>query len=789
MVKRIPPYAFRLLSPVVLILFTVVGARAQAPKWVSHVDPSMISEIELRDGELYLASTGGLVIYDPSNGSVEQFDNTIGLPSNFLTCLVFDNAGDLWVGTDGSGLARLRFVSGGFEVRPVNATFDGLSDDRITTVTTWGDTIAYGTESGAGVVNQGFPGQRFFVGDGLPSDRVTDVLADGDRLWIATDGGIARVDFLGLVTDFSTGLPDVNARAFAMTDTALWVGTFDGVARFDEASGVWIPEGLGGDEFFSMRFDGVRLWAGSRTRVYQNDGSAWISQSLGSIYTQYSLNNNNSEIRGLQPMADGTVFVGIAEPISTLRGAHLLLLDGTNITNTRFNAPPNNPVLRLSFDTDNSLWVSSRNYGVGKLDPAGTWLNYNTAVGDTNLSNQSFNLAFIADSQGSKWMSTLSTPSSPKALDELQDGRDLNYGNDVWTHRFIGADGGDGLGSLRSVSVREDPVGNLWFLSDEEHSADGWWGMNIFNRNRTEWRQVNPLSTSNLMGAGNVSDVVFDDNGEAFVALRSFGVQRWRTGGFDQANLFNLGGDSWENIGLIGGAFSASATINALALRSDGILWVGTTNGVYKWEGAFFRHITANRGFTEGLLGNDVRDLVLDRNENLWLATELGLNRINVIDDQDILSFTTPNAWQTQLFDFFPQSVVSPLVDERCTALALHPSKSLLYVATSGGLSVLDISTLAPQETDFSNVFVFPNPIRGSRGDTELRIGNINSAVNIEVYNIEGELVHTERNVTASEDVIWDLTTETGFLAASGVYLVRISDDRGVTVRSVSLLR
>ena len=169
----------------VVLVACVLGAAygtsgAQVGKWTSLVDPSMISDMMLKDGELYIASSGGLLIFDPADSTVDRFDNTTGIPANFLTCMTFALDGGLWVGTNNAGLARLDQRGGGFGVTPLNSTFHGLVDDRITSITTWGDTIAYGTPNGAGLVIEGFAGARFQMDQGLPSNNVADVMGDGN---------------------------------------------------------------------------------------------------------------------------------------------------------------------------------------------------------------------------------------------------------------------------------------------------------------------------------------------------------------------------------------------------------------------------------------------------------------------------------------------------------------------------------------------------------------------------------------------------------------------------------
>lgn len=775
-----------------------------AGKWKSYVDPSFISEVVHRDGDLYLATTGGLVIYDISAGTFDQYTNTIGLPSNFLTCLLFDDRGRLWVGTERSGIARLIGSPGSFDVDPLSSTFHGLSDDRITDIAAWGDTLVYATKNGMGLIIEDFPGPRLFERDGLPDEFVRAVLPDGDRVWVATDSGVVCLDKFGFLQSPTEEL--FPAFSLVRTDSALFAGVDKGVAYLKNGATEWVHVVLDPDPrpdparpTFSLAYDGSRLWAAGRARFYWTDGSgpAWDASAIFDLYTKYSLNNRVCEIRTLQPMSGGSVYLGAGDPSGQRRGVNLVHFDGTQIADITADRIPANGIWRLDFDVDESLWISTSGFGVAKLAPSGEWFAYNAAAGDTSLSSP-FNLSLLADSQGSKWFARsrypLQTPLTP--LDELQDQLDTDRDNDVWTYYQVGEGPGDGLGSLRNLGAVEDPAGNRWWLSDEDQeNAPGWWGINILSRDKSAWRQVNPTSTDPsgqllAMKAGNVFDVAFGENGEVVVALKAYGVQRWRTGGYDQTNLFDLTDDTWETIAPVGalGGIPLGADVASVALRSDGIIWIGTSIGLYRYDRGFLTYIPQNTGFGNGLLGPNVNDLVLDRGDNLWVATDLGLNRIARDDINDIQSFTTPIAWQTQLNLFFPPSVVSPLVDEFCERLALHPSRNVLFIATRNGLSELDFSSLGETSSDISRAYLYPNPVRASRGDSGLKVGNIETEVLVDVFTVEGELVHSSR-VASSGDVAWDLTTKAGFLAASGIYVVRLSGAGAVLTKTVSLIR
>jgi hypothetical protein len=763
------------------------SASADAGRWINYLDPSQITEIVIRDDLFYLATQGGILVYDPFQSSFEHLTTTDGLPSNAITSCAFDGFGDLYIGTEDAGIARVRFLENGLDVTTLTATFHGLTDDRITTITAWGDTIVYGTRFGAGTIVGGSAGAKFFKRNGLPSDNISDVLADGDRVWIATDSGIVALDRLGFLEDFSDNLPSLDINVVERTDTALWIGTDNGIARFHAQDSSWTTLlEFTNREVHSLHWDGSTLWAGTNNRLYYLDGTVWRYVSLFTVLSTYNLSPGSVQMRTVMRAPDGKYYMGVSDPVSERRGANLVVYDGENLDVIRPNAPAANWVVRLAFDIDESLWISTANFGVGKLTPDGEWVNYNnTTPGGAGLSQRFLNLALLADAQGSKWFAV---PDSSHPLDELQDQLDDDYANDVWVYHDIGSGGGDGLGSVQFLRARLDPAGNRWFVADSypvEENA----GIFILSRDRSEWLSVTGATTGGEMWGGKIFDVDFGPDGTVYVANWGLGVQRWSTGGYEWSDLSDFSGDFWSSVGEVEDEFQSEAEIYVLALRDDGMLAIGTSAGLYKYRNGDFRRIQAKRGFSPGLLGDKVLDVAFDRSGDLWVATDLGLNRIAADDDNDIASYTTPAAWQNQLNPYFDQSAVSPLANAFCETLILHPTEDILYIGTQGGLSALDFSPAPSEETDLSAVYMYPNPVEVRKGHSALKIGNITTPVLVEIYSLEGELVHAQRVTDPGDPVVWDLNTPKGFIAASGVYLVRVVSNGRSTVRTVSVIR
>lgn len=59
---------------------------------------------------------------------------------------------------------------------------------------------------------------------------------------------------------------------------------------------------------------------------------------------------------------------------------------------------------------------------------------------------------------------------------------------------------------------------------------------------------------------------------------------------------------------------------------SRGFLWLGTQDGLNRYDGTHFRHYRPNVNDSTALVGTNVSGIVEDRNGNLWIGTEYGLN-------------------------------------------------------------------------------------------------------------------------------------------------------------------
>lgn len=76
-----------------------------------------------------------------------------------------------------------------------------------------------------------------------------------------------------------------------------------------------------------------------------------------------------------------------------------------------------------------------------------------------------------------------------------------------------------------------------------------------------------------------------------------------------------------------------------------GFIWIGTASGVIKYDARSFTRYTHNNKTEDGLSSPMVRDLLVDPQQNLWVATTNGLNRFNRYKQQFERVYFTDSAF------------------------------------------------------------------------------------------------------------------------------------------------
>ncbi len=559
------------------------------------------------------------------------------MPASWILSLAEDPSGDLWVGTEGGGLARWRRASDDFvRYPPEPENPRGLSGDRVLIITVdRGGTVWLGTfEAGLNALDPESGEIRRYRHDpadpaSLADDRIRAIYQDSDGdLWIGTMGGLHRFDrsrerFVRYRHDPADprSLSDDRVRAIVEDSAgALWVGTFEGLNRLD------------GEGF-------VR---------YLPDAADPASLS-------------HPRVRALFEDSDGRLWVG------TDGGLNLWLPERGGFATYRHDpADPttlsSDQVLTLSQDRSGILWVSTIAGGLAKWNPR-TWAfaHYRVAAaGGDGGSNSVF--ALSEDAEGGVWLGTFG---AGLQRFERATGDSVYYRHDPRDPASLSDD--------QVTSLLRDRDGDLWV-----GTVSG--GLNRLRpageasgRGSFERYLHDPDDPASL-GSDSVASLCQDADGRLWVGTYGAGL-----------NL-HLGGGAFRRFAHDPGD-SQSLSHNrpiSISAGADGRLWVATDGGglnrYHPVTEAFLR-IAHDPAVADSLASNELNALHVDPSGRLWAGTKgNGLDRLERLDE------TTGRAV------FRNYSRAQGLPDDNVWGLRSDASGGL-WIATNKGLSQLDPET------------------------------------------------------------------------------------------------
>lgn len=229
--------------------------------------------------------------------------------------------------------------------------------------------------------------RHYTTADGLPSDRVRALHYDSTgALWVGTDEGLARFDGQAFrVFTAAHGLPHATIQAITESrDGVLWVGTNAGLA--------WLAlHGEGGVRFTPLRLDDRpggaadgpnvialaeapdrRLWVGTTGGLYSvtrasSDPARWVASPVELPFDRvHSSAVNRRYVRALLPEPDGSLWAGGTNGVYHCdpRSRCRLMPDHGEM--------PNDIIHALAHDRWGRVWAGGRAPGIAVLVPEST---------------------------------------------------------------------------------------------------------------------------------------------------------------------------------------------------------------------------------------------------------------------------------------------------------------------------------------------------------------------------------------------------------------------------------
>ena len=477
---------------------------------------------------------------------------------------------------------------------------------------------------------------------GLPQNSVNAVLQTRDGfLWVGTNAGLARFDGVRFRTfGLPEGLRSVVVLALAEDrDGALWIGTSGGGVSCWKSGRI---TSFGADEGFPAGTDVIALAA-------DRDGSLWIGTEKGLVQRSngaFKIIGDEhgvprKQIRALAVDTRGTVWAS-ALPEGIFRG-----------TNGRFARVEGGPdsIYSLMEDRDGSMWAGG-NDGVLWRWREETWKRFDPESGLPKSNIQS-----IAQSKdGALWIGTRNAGLYRSAGDRFaratNDGElsaetiravTVDCNGSIW----VGAVGGGGLNRLSPrvleyhvanaglpqtsvTSVAEDAAGSLWAGTANK-------GVQRFDAGRFSQLEdpavaggfpyvycTTTTSDGSVWAAGEQALYRFRPGqptqaflekpirGEAIRALCADGETLWVGTYYSTLIKCDAAG-----VQVVAPPHSFPGGITSIVREAADTLWIGTSDGLHRWERGQIRTWTTR----DGLLTASIRALHRDADGTLWLGT------------------------------------------------------------------------------------------------------------------------------------------------------------------------
>ncbi|WDD99833.1 sensor histidine kinase [Thalassomonas actiniarum] len=657
-----------------------------------------------------------------------------GLSDNNINAIIQDDYGFLWIATE-SGLNRydgreIVSYSRGKE-------HPGLSDDELVTMYLGEDNILWiGSENGGLIrfdigkgsfshISQAFSqdGRLLLDGRHLSSNTVHAITQQDGLLYIGTEGGglnimdLATGEISYYFVDRSLVKNPENTLCHNEIKTMLrdslgfiWMGTVDGLNKYDPRQKSLLcfrnqannKRSLANNEVVSIVEDGQQnLWLGT-----EGGGVNHFHRESGR-FTRYQHREkdnhslSNDEVQALYLTRDNALWVATEHGLNRF--------DADKGTFSRFfyqggmnGSLSSNVISALYQDKAGILWVGTEGGGLNKahpskfaMDPRGRYPGARwQGQAITAIYKPSQDITWVGTENLGLWTFDAATGTYQHYLCLL---RECEPGASEIT--AIAGDeralwlGTDGQGLLR-YSLKEQSFTQVSLPFEDYISVTSlilgrdnqlWIGTEentLFKLNTLTLKsQVIPLTPLTRLKAefGNeVRCLLEDSRGNLWLGTEEFGVifidrqNQAMVHYYHEVKSHEVKGTGTEEPGVNENLNISNNVINAIKEDAYGRIWIATALGLNLVDTANGR--LSKYFIRDGLLSNNLMDIIVDEFDDLWLSTNKGLMRYQL---------------RTERFSHY--DIGDGLVNEQyARGAAYKDSRGLLYFGGSTGIDVID---------------------------------------------------------------------------------------------------
>ena len=577
--------------------------------------------LQTSNGFVWIATTDGLNRYDGYQFKIFRHDPDIidTVSDNFITALIEDKQGGLWVGTSAGGLNYFNVNTEKFtHYFSVSEEENSISDNYIKSVfQDSNSTIWIATDKGLNKLDGKTETFRRFFNtevDAKYNDFHSIIEDKKGILWLSSNGG-GLTQFNPVTETFiyfsdnnrqvsNINADRVNALLLAKNGN-IWLGTNLGISIFNSTDKQFI-------DFIKLPLNKNAVNSIIHDIYQDSNDDFWIGTFSG-IY-KYNLKNQSfshfEENKGDSTSLSFNQVTDIYEDksnnlwVGTSNGLNKLALNQFSFAHIKHstinaNSLSHNTTFAITEDEGDNFWYGTFG-GLNRYNPK--TLTFTTFTHDANqASTISSNniLSVYVDSQNNKWVGTYGG-----GLNKLS-----NNDNE-FEHYGHQADNDFSISHNVVLSIEEDYANTLWL---------GTWGggLNRFDTKSEKFTRFIANSDENSLSNNTVWDIYQDNQQRLWVGTDN-GLNLYQKNS-QNFIVFKHDPDNRNSL--------SNNKIMTIYQDKQNIFWFGTWGGLNKYDDTTgeFTHYREK----DGLANDSVYGILEDGQGTLWLSTNKGISHFD----------------------------------------------------------------------------------------------------------------------------------------------------------------
>ena len=755
------------------------------PGWETYFSYNSIPSMAEGANEIYFASYNSIFSYNIFNSQIEKFDTLNELSGDEISAFYH---------SENNNLIAIGYSSGFLQIINLNSNsiiniYDILNKPtipadrkKINHFYQNGEGLLISTGYGISVydINAFEFGDTYYIGDFASMLNISSTIVDENHIYASSSElGILRANLESNLIDFNSWQAIYTGNIYELLineNNILFYDDFNLMSIKNEEI-ITLLTLQNEIKNVSINDSKIIIISDDNCIIYNNDLSQILnlfeSETYTTIFNDGIIKNNKTYI--------ATEEKGVLVIENSNNGFSYLKPDG----------PLENNIFSVE-TLNNHTWVSFGSYseyfnpyplkysGVSSYDEnLESWFNItkdsipNQAVNLNNISINPFdnNNVFISSFHG--------------GLIEMDNFNftELYDNNNSGLETLLTSD--SEYESIRISDIEFDENGDLWVLNSRVDNPLKSFSLDNNNWNSYDFTEIINDGFQDELG---FNDIEIDDYGNKWIASLRSGLIGFNN---DSGNI------RLRKVFRQDQSDMPSSYVKSIAVDNNNHLWIGTVQGLrvlYNTSNFFDASIVTTQkiviledGIPRELLEQQyITDIEVDGANNKWVGT-IGSG----------LFYFSPNGQQT-IYHFTKEN--SPLPSNNINDISVNSVNGKVYFATDRGLVSFNTGSSSSSE-NFSNAFVYPNPVRPEFNTQleKIKIKGLTENVNIKITDIAGNLVAEAQSNINSRYRNFNLEIDGGTAfwngknlrnqnVASGVYILMLSDLESYETKTLKLM-